>query len=212
LKSKRKTISIQVHQDGRVEVRAPLQMSKKSIDAVVKEKEIWIEQKLKEYSALREETAKRIQERTLPYLGVWYPICVSDSKFSFSGNVWNLPSENMKEAADTLLQQLAGAYIRPRTRFFAEKYGFCFSGIRITGARTRFGSCSGKNSLNFTRYLIMYTPEMIDYVILHELCHTVYHDHSPAFYALLERVCPKYFALREEMRRSVFLGDLINML
>ena len=65
--------------------------------------------------------------------------------------------------------------------------GLTPTGIRITSARTRFGSCSGKNSICFSWRLMLYPPEAIDYVVVHELAHIRHHDHSPAFYALVER-------------------------
>ena len=68
------------------------------------------------------------------------------------------------------------------------------AGIKITSARTRFGSCSGKNSICFSWRLMLYPPEAIDYVIVHELAHIRHHDHSPAFYALIEQYLPDWKA------------------
>ena len=68
------------------------------------------------------------------------------------------------------------------------------AGIKITSARTRFGSCSAKNSICFSWRLMLYPPEAIDYVIVHELAHIRHHDHSPAFYALIEQYLPDWKA------------------
>ena len=68
------------------------------------------------------------------------------------------------------------------------------AGIKITSARTRFGSCSSKNSICFSWRLMLYPPEAIDYVIVHELAHIRHHDHSPAFYALIEQYLPDWKA------------------
>ena len=70
--------------------------------------------------------------------------------------------------------------------------GLVPAGIKITSARTRFGSCSGKNSICFSWRLMLYPPEAIDYVIVHELAHIRHHDHSPAFYALIEQYLPDW--------------------
>lgn len=70
--------------------------------------------------------------------------------------------------------------------------GLVPAGIKITSARTRFGSCSGKNSVCFSWRLMLYPPEAIDYVIVHELAHIRHHDHSPAFYALIEQYLPDW--------------------
>ena len=65
-------------------------------------------------------------------------------------------------------------------------------GITITGARKRFGSCSGKNRLSFSWRLMDYPPAAIDYVVVHELAHIRHHNHSPAFYELVASVLPDY--------------------
>ena len=72
--------------------------------------------------------------------------------------------------------------------------GLVPAGIKITSARTRFGSCSGKNSICFSWRLMLYPPEAIDYVIVHELAHIRHHDHSLAFYALIEQYLPDWKA------------------
>lgn len=75
--------------------------------------------------------------------------------------------------------------------------GLVPTGIKVTSARTRFGSCSGKNSICFSWRLMLYPSEAIDYVIVHELAHIRHHDHSPAFYTLIERYMPDW---RERMK------------
>lgn len=64
--------------------------------------------------------------------------------------------------------------------------------ITITGARTRFGSCSAKNALSFSWRLMDYPEEAIDYVVVHELAHIRHHDHSKAFYELIASVMPDH--------------------
>ena len=66
------------------------------------------------------------------------------------------------------------------------------TGVKITAARSRFGSCSGKNSLCFSLYLMEYPEEAAEAVVVHELAHIRHHDHSPAFYAEVAKVLPDY--------------------
>ena len=77
-----------------------------------------------------------------------------------------------------------------------EKYsrmtGLVPTGVHITSARKRLGSCSSKNSLNFSYMLMLYPPEAIEYVVLHEIAHIKEHNHSKRFYALIERYMPDY--------------------
>ena len=91
----------------------------------------------------------------------------------------------------------AKAELPPRVEYWSRITGLRPSGVKITGARTRFGSCSGKNSLCFSWRLMQYPDAAIDLVVVHELCHIAHHDHGSGFYALLETYLPDY---RERMK------------
>jgi predicted metal-dependent hydrolase len=79
--------------------------------------------------------------------------------------------------------------------------GLVPTGVRITDARKRFGSCSSKNRLCFSWRLMQYPPEAIDYVVVHELAHIRHHDHSPSFWGLVEQTMPDF------RRREALLRD-----
>lgn len=104
--------------------------------------------------------------------------------------------EPTDEERKALLAQ-AREYLPMRVDYWSGIMGLTPTGLKITSARTRFGSCSGKNSLCFSWRLMQYPPEAIDYVVVHELAHIRHHDHSPAFYALIERYIPDW---RERMK------------
>ena len=91
----------------------------------------------------------------------------------------------------------AKEYLPMRVDYWSGIMGLTPTGLKITSARTRFGSCSGKNSLCFSWRLMQSPREAIDYVVVHELAHIRHHDHSPAFYALIERYMPDW---RERMK------------
>ena len=99
--------------------------------------------------------------------------------------------EPTDEERKALLAQ-AREYLPMRVDYWSGIMGLTPTGLKITSARTRFGSCSGKNSICFSWRLMQYPPEAIDYVVVHELAHIRYHNHSPAFYALIERYMPDW--------------------
>ena len=99
------------------------------------------------------------------------------------------------------LRNRAAAEIPPRVAYYAAQMGLTPAGIRITSAAKRFGSCSGKNRLCFSWRLMLYPPQAVDYVVVHELAHIRHHDHSPAFYALVARYLPDY-RQREKLLRQ----------
>jgi len=90
------------------------------------------------------------------------------------------------------LRATAKAYLPGKVAYWAERMGVKPTGLRITSARTRFGSCSGKNSLSFSLYLMQHPAEAVDYVVVHELAHILHKNHSPAFYAEVAKYMPDY--------------------
>ena len=92
------------------------------------------------------------------------------------------------------------AVLPPKIAYYSEKMGLFPTGVRITSARTRYGSCSGKNSLCFSCFLMNCPDAAMDLVVVHELCHIQVKNHGPDFYALLEQVLP-YWRERKKLLR-----------
>lgn len=86
----------------------------------------------------------------------------------------------------------AKRYIPERAAYYSELMGVTPVGITITGARKRFGSCSGKNRICFSWRVMEYPPELVDYVIVHELAHIKHHNHSRDFYGFVASVMPDH--------------------
>ena len=82
--------------------------------------------------------------------------------------------------------------IPERVRYYAPKIGVTYNRITIRCQRTRWGSCSSKGNLNFNCLLALFPLEVIDSVVVHELCHRKHMNHSPQFYAEIEKVFPEY--------------------
>ncbi len=98
------------------------------------------------------------------------------------------------------LRQKAKAYLPQRVTYYSNIMGVSPTRITITGAKTRFGSCSPKNSISFSYYLMQYPPQAIDYVVVHELAHIRHHNHSKQFWALVEQYMPDYKARRKLLK------------
>ena len=96
------------------------------------------------------------------------------------------------EAEIAELRRRAGEVLPPLVDHWARQMGVAPTAVRITSARTRFGSCSGKDALSFSLYLMDYPPEAAEAVVVHELAHIRHKNHSPAFYAEVERYLPDY--------------------
>lgn len=98
------------------------------------------------------------------------------------------------------LRQKAKAYLPQRVAYYSNIMGVSPTRITITGAKTRFGSCSPKNSISFSYYLMQYPPRAIDYVVVHELAHIRHHNHSKQFWALVEQYMPDYKIRRKLLK------------
>lgn len=86
------------------------------------------------------------------------------------------------------LRAEAKAVLPPRVEQIAAQTGLCYGRVTIRAARTKWGSCTGRNDISLSLYLMTLPGHLRDFVIIHELCHTVHHDHSPRFHALVDRL------------------------
>lgn len=105
------------------------------------------------------------------------------------------------------LRRAAQADLPPRIERLARQTGLRYAGLTIRAARTKWGSCSGRNTISLSLYLMTLPEHLRDFVILHELCHTVHHDHSPRFHALLDRLTGgREKELARELKRFAIRG------
>ena len=96
----------------------------------------------------------------------------------------------------------AARVIPERVRYFAPAAGVTYGRITIRNQKSKWGSCSAKGNLNFNCLLMDAPPEVLDYVVVHELCHRQHMDHSPAFWADVARVLPDYEKRRRWLREN----------
>lgn len=106
-----------------------------------------------------------------------------------------LTMEELYKLADAAVD-----YIPKRVAHFAPLVGVTYGRITIRNQKTKWGSCSAKGNLNFNCLLMLAPPEVLDYVVVHELCHRREMNHSPAFWAEVERVMPDYHIHRQWLK------------
>ncbi|MCF2642361.1 M48 family metallopeptidase [Roseburia hominis] len=117
-----------------------------------------------------------------------------------------LPKFSMQEINE--LANKALAYIPERVKYYAPIVGVNYTRITIRNQKTRWGSCSSKGGLNFNCLLMLTPPEVIDYVVVHELCHRKEMNHSKAFWAEVEKVLPDYKSAKRWLKENG--GELIS--
>ncbi|MBQ8894741.1 MAG: M48 family metallopeptidase [Clostridia bacterium] len=104
------------------------------------------------------------------------------------------------ETEIAILRSRARTYIPARVAYYAILMNVKPASVKITSARSRYGSCSSKKRLCFSLYLMDNSPRAIDYVVVHELAHLRHMNHSPAFYREVERILPDYREREKELR------------
>lgn len=108
--------------------------------------------------------------------------------------------QTMLRASERALKQQSAQLITPRVNDLALQHGFDYGDIRYKKLQSRWGSCDQQNNLTFNIFLVQLPWPLIDYVIVHELCHTKEHNHSKAFWALVEECIPNYRTLRKQLK------------
>jgi predicted metal-dependent hydrolase len=136
---------------------------------------------------------------TLPYLGTTLELVpeAGRSRVHRRGGRLLVPESDPRPAIERFYRGAARAEIAPRLERAGALAGLRHSGLDIRGQRTRWASCSSTGRMSFNWRLLLAPERVLDYVVWHEVCHLEVLDHSPRFWALLERHCPDY---REDRR------------
>lgn len=170
IRSSRKSYSIGISPDGQITVRVPLHASEKEIRHLLTEKQHWIVTKYLEQQ--KKQAAKPVSDLT----------------------------DTQRAALTQRYIAAAREYFPKRAAYFRQFTGGTYSRITIRDQKTRWGSCSAKGTLSFNWRLMLAPPAILDYVVVHELCHLTHMDHSPAFWQAVESVCPDYRTARKWLK------------
>ena len=196
IRSRRKTVSLTVNERGEAIVRAPLFMPQREISAFVRKHEIWIEKKRQECA--RAEKVSFRDGDTLCLFGREYLICEGRSRIS--GGKLFLPAAERGKALVRLLKRLTAQEMGERTRMTAERYGFSYYAVRVSSARTRWGSCNRRGMIAYSFRTAFLPAELAEYVAVHELCHTRHFDHGKAFWAEVALILPDWRERRKKLK------------
>ena len=215
IRSKRKTISLQVSDDATLTIRAPFEVSEEIINRVILKHSNWIEKKKKEMQLRDIKFSKKefINGEGFLYLGNYYRLRLVENQetpLNFE-NGFFLSKEYLARAEDIFIdwyKERAYEKISERVKWYAQKRGFKYNKINITNAQKRWGSCSCLNNLNFSWRLIMAPLSVIDYVVVHELVHLVEKNHSRAFWNKVKMLMTDYKKHQEWLKKN---GHLLRL-
>lgn len=216
----RKSVGITIRPNMQVDVRAPLSMSRQEVAEIMRQRSGWILRHLQTFAerAAQAPPVTQTPGESYAFLGRQLPLKIlpaSDLKpakeqVSFADQtlrVW-VKEITDKKRVDALLEkwvrEQADLFFFKRTvELYATFKGqmVSFPDIAIRRMKARWGSCSTKGEITLNLKLIHLDPQLIDYVIMHELCHLIEHNHSRHFYALLGRMMPDWEARRERLNQ-----------
>lgn len=213
-----KHVRIKVDPLDGVKVTMPADTHKKAHD-ILQQHATWV---LKHIDRLAEQVPQRdfADGETLPVLGVEHNLKVIPNANTSITTVKrqdntllirlasDYPEDSQRDHIRKVLERWfrkqARPYLTERTDFWAAKIGVEYQGISIKGQRTRWGSCSVQGHLNYNWKLMMAPPEAIDYLVIHELCHLIEMNHSPAFWAIVESYCLDFAHWKRWLRENAY--------
>ncbi len=197
----RKSYAVKIKPDGSVELRVPKRTTKAQIADMLARHHAWILEKSgKQQDRYQTSLA---DGAFIPFMGEKLSIQTAN-RAAFDENTIYLPPENREAYLESFYKAAAKSYLPERLQKWASLLGLEFKSVRINSAKTRWGSCSSKTSINFSYRTMMLPPSCIDYVIVHELCHLKQMDHSDKFWAEVAKVLPDY-RLREKQIKNAFV-------
>lgn len=198
IRSKRKTIALVVQRDGSLIVRAPLRTPEKTIHELVEQKSDWITRSQDKMRRSQPAQRQFSEGETFPLMGKPYPLKIVKSQrasLNFESGKFLLAEKARPRASEAFTRwyrQMAELLLPGRVETLAKQHKFKPAKIRITSARTRWGSCSSTATISLTWRLVMAPPEVIDYIIIHELAHLKVKNHSKTFWDAVAALMPDY--------------------
>ena len=214
-KAKVKNIYISI-QNGEVVIKAPLYVTKTQIQELVESKRKWIMQKLNEY----QESPRKVKEyydgekfQILGqnyYLNIYYKetnkallnvengkiVIVLPIEFSGKDN-----TEKIKKMINKMYLMIAEKEVESSMEKMRKKVGIAPEEYRIKKIKTAWGTCSSRRKITINQDVVMYSKKAIDYVVLHEICHLKYMNHSKNFWNMLEKYMPDYKTAELELKK-----------
>lgn len=208
-----RSIRIRLRDDGGLLVSAPVLLPRIFIDRFVVQSQSWIERQQRKLSL------KRLANPTIDWKGmvvsIWgklYTIQLAHNphhtKVVLKNNICQVSpvtglASDMKKTLLGWLKRNAEVEIVKKVHFFAERMNTHCGQISFGQQSSRWGSCSHDNNLRFNWRLIHFPHDVVDYVVIHELAHTIEHNHSSAFWNIVATHCPQWKDRRNYLKRQI---------
>lgn len=213
-----KSVDIRV-EEGTVSIIVPDQLPVDRITKLLKDKDRWIREKISlQHEALPTSCKQYISGESFSYLGRNYRLKVIDGPFApvklIEGRlVAALPSSQeqphmIRNALIRWYRHHAEIKLKAKAQRYSSIVGVIPKSIGVRAFKSRWGSCSPAGQIDFNWKIIMAPNRIVDYVVIHELCHLIQHDHSPLFWKEVERAMPDYAECKEWLKMNAVKLDI----
>lgn len=207
-----KSAAIKV-ENGVVIVVVPRALNEERIKKLLDDKRLWIKQKVALHPQVKTTHEKQhVSGEAFSYLGRNYRIKVIDGELTpiklVQGRLtMSVPKDSMQPkmiryALTNWFRLRAELKLREKITRYSSIVGVETNGYKVKSFRSRWGSCSPRGRVDFNWKIIMAPNRVVDYVVVHELCHLKQHDHSPQFWKLVETIMPDYLESKEWLREN----------
>ncbi|MEO5376866.1 MAG: M48 family metallopeptidase [Magnetococcus sp. DMHC-6] len=204
----RKRVALRVLEDGRLEVRVGLRTSMDQVERVLREQEAWIR---RQYALGKERKESQIalgDGTLLPFLDETFILTLLSSadhqvrlcsgRLEVGGGVGD--RVGLVAVLEQWYRAQARSHFQARLSYWGEQIGYQHQQLEIRGQKTRWGSCSSSGTISLNWHLLWAPSRVVDYVVVHELCHFVHRNHSPLFWALVARYIPDFRECRQWLK------------
>lgn len=218
MRTKRRSIALQISPQGNLIVRAPNHISYEKIQKVVQEKEGWIVLHQKRILENRKVNLDILNYEQVLYCGSTYPVVFSDKikEIRFFDNYCWLPAkwkENQAKQIHNIVRFLktqAQSILIERLTYFANLMQLKPSSAVLNNSRRVWGSCDKTGGIKLNWRIVMLPPDLIDYVVVHELSHILQFNHSDLFWKIVESVLPNYKERRQILKKGDYLLEIFR--
>jgi len=213
IKKNIKHLTIKVISESLVEIHAPNNISDKKIQTIIDKKKLWIYKTITKLPKNKKDIKEYISGEAFWYLGKRYRLDVTKTnhkglKFKYNKFILNINNKvNAKELFEKFYKEKAKEKLIPRVYFYANKMGISINDVKIRNMKKRWGSCTSNNDIILNYHLIKAPWRVIDYVIIHELAHTIEFNHSKKFWQIIKIQIPDYKKAQEWLINNDILSS-----
>ena len=204
IRSRRRSLSVSVSSENKITVRCPLKFPDYKIEEFLKSKKSWLDKILSKNAAKLSVNDSIINYREIYVGGKKLPLIFTNKN---TVTVEGVYVKNVKAVKRVFISTFADGFLEI-VKNLSQQLNFKANGFFIKSYKSRWGCCDKNGNIFFNWTLFMLPPEIQRYVIIHELAHLVYFNHSEKFWRLVERHEPNYKDLRKQLKTFDFLTRL----